>query len=52
MNITGKNIPEPVYRVMKREAKRKRRRRSLNSEIVQMLETEASEAERQRQPSN
>jgi hypothetical protein len=47
MNITVKNIPEPVYRVMKREAKR--RRRSLNSEIIQALETEAAEAERRRQ---
>jgi hypothetical protein len=47
MNITVKNIPEPVYRVMKREAKRQRR--SLNSEIIQALETEAAEAERRRQ---
>jgi hypothetical protein len=50
MNITVKNIPEPVYRVMKREAKR--RRRSLNSEIILALETEAGEAERRRQLSN
>jgi len=50
MNITVKNIPEPIYRVMKREAKRKRR--SLNSEIIQALETEAAEAERRRQLSN
>jgi hypothetical protein len=48
MNITVKNIPEPIYRVMKREAKR----RSLNSEIIQVLETEAAEAERRRQVSN
>lgn len=50
MNITVKNIPESIYRVMKREAKRKRR--SLNSEILQVLEMEAAEAERRRQLSN
>jgi plasmid stability protein len=50
MNITVKNIPESIYRVMKREAKRKRR--SLNAEIVRVLETEAAEAERRRQLSN
>lgn len=47
VNITVKNIPEPIYRAMKREAKRKRR--SLNSEIIQVLEAEAAEAERRRQ---
>ena len=47
MYITVKNVPDPVYRVIKREAKRKRR--SLNSEIIQALETEAAEAERRRQ---
>ena len=47
MNITVKNIPDSIYRVMKREAKRKRR--SLNAEIIQALETEAAEAERRRQ---
>jgi len=50
MNITVKNIPESIYRVMKREAKRKRR--SLNAEIIQALETEAAEAERRRQLGN
>jgi plasmid stability protein len=50
MNITVKNIPDSIYRVMKREAKRKRR--SLNAEIIQALETEAAEAERRRQLSN
>jgi plasmid stability protein len=50
MNITVKNIPDSIYRVMKREAKRKRR--SLNAEIIQALETEASEAERRRQLCN
>jgi hypothetical protein len=47
MNITVKNVPDAVYRVMKREAKKKRR--SLNSEIIQALEAEAAEAERRRQ---
>jgi hypothetical protein len=50
MNITVKNIPGSVYRVMKREARRKRR--SLNAEIIQALETEAAEAERRRQLSS
>jgi plasmid stability protein len=47
VNITVKNLPDPVYRVIKREAKRNRR--SLNAEIIQALETEAAEAERRRQ---
>jgi hypothetical protein len=47
MNITVKNIPDSVYRVMKREAKKKRR--SLNAEIIQALETEAAEARRRGQ---
>jgi len=47
MNITLKNVPQSVYRVIKREAKRKRR--SLNAEIIQTLEIEAAEAERRRQ---
>ena len=46
MNITLKNVPQPVYRVIKREAKKNRR--SLNAEIIQTLETEAAEAERRR----
>ena len=50
MNITVKNIPDAVYQVIKREAKRKRR--SLNAEIIQTLETEATEAERRRQLGN
>lgn len=45
--ITLKNVPQSVYRVIKREAKRKRR--SLNAEIVQTLDMEAAEAERRRQ---
>jgi plasmid stability protein len=50
MNLTVKNIPDSIYRVIKREAKRKRR--SLNAEIIQVLETEAAEAERRRQLSS
>jgi plasmid stability protein len=50
MNITVKNIPDSTHRVLKREAKRKRR--SLNAEIVEALEIEAVEAERRRQLSN
>jgi plasmid stability protein len=50
VNITVKNIPDAVYKVIKREAKRKRR--SLNAEIIQALEAEACEAERRRQLSN
>ena len=44
MDITVKNIPDAVYRVIKREAKDERR--SLNSEIIRALETEAAEVER------
>ncbi|MGA2118342.1 MAG: Arc family DNA-binding protein [Bryobacteraceae bacterium] len=47
MNITVKNIPDSVYRVMKREAKKNGR--SLNAEIIQTLETEAAEARRRGQ---
>jgi hypothetical protein len=47
MNVTVKNIPDAIYRVIKREAKSKRR--SLNAEIIRVLETEAAEAERRRQ---
>jgi hypothetical protein len=47
MNITVKNLPEPIYRVIKREAKKNRR--SLNAEIIRVLEMEAAEAERLRQ---
>ncbi len=50
VNITVKNVPEPVYRTIKREAKRNRR--SLNAEIIRALEIEAAEAQRRRQLSN
>jgi hypothetical protein len=46
VNITLKNIPEPVYRTIKREAKKNRR--SLNAEMIQALEAEAAEADRRR----
>jgi len=42
MNITVRNLPDLVYRVIKRQAKKNRR--SLNAEIIQTLETEAAEA--------
>jgi hypothetical protein len=44
INITVKSLPESVYRVVKREANRKRR--SLNAEIIQALEMQSAEAER------
>ena len=47
MNITVKNLPEAVYQVIKREARK--HRRSLNAEIIRTLEMEAAEAERLRQ---
>lgn len=46
MDITVKNIPASIYRVIKREAKNNRR--SLNTEIIRALETEAAEAEHRR----
>lgn len=50
MNVTVKNIPDSIYRVIKREAKTGRR--SLNAEIIRVLEAEAAEAERRRQLRN
>jgi hypothetical protein len=50
MNVTLKNVPDSIYRVIKREAKTKRR--SLNAEIIHALENEAAEAERRRQLNN
>jgi hypothetical protein len=44
MDLTLKNIPEPVVKVIKREAKRNRR--NLNDEVVHLLEDQAAEAER------
>jgi len=47
MNLSVKNLPDSIYQVIKREAKRNKR--SLNSEIIRALEKEAAEAERRRQ---
>ncbi len=47
MNLTVKNIPDTVYEAIKKEAKR--HRRSMNAEIIQVLEAEADEAKRRRQ---
>ena len=50
MNITLKNVPDSVYRTIKREAKTKGR--SLNAQIIQTLAAEAAEAERRRRLAN
>jgi hypothetical protein len=50
MNLSVKNLPDSIYQVIKREAKRNKR--SLNSEIIRALETEAAEAERRSQLSS
>jgi plasmid stability protein len=50
VNITVKNVPDPVYEAIKKEAKRKGR--SLNAEIVKLLENEAAEAQRLRRLTN
>ena len=41
MNITLKNVPDKVYRTVKRAAKEQGR--SLNAQIIQLLETEAAQ---------
>lgn len=46
MNITLKNVPQAVYRVIRREAKEQGR--SLNAQIIQTLQVEAAEVERRR----
>lgn len=46
MNITLKNVPQAVYRVIRREAKEQGR--SLNAQIIQTLQLEAAEVERRR----
>lgn len=46
MNITLKNVPEAVYREMKREAKQQGR--SLNAQIIRVLESDTAELERRR----
>jgi hypothetical protein len=46
MNITLKNVPDKVYRVVKGAAKEQGR--SLNAQIIHTLEAEAAELERRR----
>jgi hypothetical protein len=46
MNITLKNVPDKVYRTMKRAAKEQGR--SLNARIIHTLEGETAELERRR----
>ena len=46
MNITVKNIPESVYRILKEEAAAQGR--SLNAQIIQALALDAAEVERRR----
>jgi len=46
MNITLKNVPDKVYRAVKRAAKQQGR--SLNQQIICALETEAAELERRK----
>jgi hypothetical protein len=46
MNITLKNVPDKVYRTVKRAAKEQGR--SLNAQIIHTLEREAAELERRR----
>jgi hypothetical protein len=46
MNITLKNVPEKVYRTVKRAAKEQGR--SLNAQIIQLLETEAAQLDRRK----
>jgi hypothetical protein len=46
MNITLKNVPDKVYRTVKRAAKEQGR--SLNPQIIQLLEAEAAEFERRK----
>jgi len=46
MNITLKNVPDKVYRTVKRAAKEQGR--SLNAQIIRTLEKEAAEIERRK----
>ena len=47
MNINVKNVPDSIHRVLRREAKSNRH--SLNTEIIQALETRTAEVGRRRQ---
>jgi hypothetical protein len=46
MNITLKNVPDKVYRTVKRAAKEQGR--SLNAQIIHTLEAEVAEIERRK----
>jgi len=46
MNITLKNVPDKVYRTVKRAAKEQGR--SLNAQIIHTLEMEVAQLERRR----
>jgi hypothetical protein len=46
MNITLKNVPDKVYRAVKRAAKEQGR--SLNAQIIRTLEAEVAEIERRK----
>ena len=46
MNVTVKNIPDRVHRVIKRAAEQQGR--SLNAQIIRVLETEAADVERRK----
>jgi len=46
MNITLKNVPDKIYRAMKRAAKEQGR--SLNAQIIHTLEGETAELDRRR----
>jgi hypothetical protein len=46
MNITLKNVPDKVYQTVKRAAKEQGR--SLNAQIIQLLEAEAEQLERRK----
>ena len=50
MNITLKNVPERVYREIKRAASEQGR--SLNAQMIQALEADAAELERRRKIAN
>jgi len=46
MNITLKNVPDKVYLAVKRAAKEQGR--SMNAQIIQLLEAEAEQLERRK----
>lgn len=46
MNVTVKNIPDKVYRTVKRAAEQDGR--SLNAQIIRILEAESDEIERRK----